>query len=230
MHDQCSVPVVAQLVKEQVGYDIILLNNKLYPILDAPSTRGDFWRSSSRKILAASAKLYEKITGKRPKAKGLEIDLTGNEDIGSPPASPSAAKKQKFEEEVKTGLDDIKQHLQHLEKQSMFEDEVKRAFECVICKQAIRQPVMAGCCQRLVGCMVCLETWLSHSPVCPLCKSSCIITTKMELKGFDDLLALLPQGTSAHHEARLEAEHELSEYQGHEDDREDADFEEPPPF
>ena len=52
----------------------------------------------------------------------------------------------------------------------------------------------------------------------------------MELKGFDDLLALLPQGTSAHHETRLEAEHELSEYQGHEDGREDADFEEPPPF
>ena len=40
---QCSVPVVAQLVKEQVRYDVILLNNKLYPILDAPSTRGDFW-------------------------------------------------------------------------------------------------------------------------------------------------------------------------------------------
>jgi len=79
-NDQCSVPVVAQL-EEQVGYDIILLNNKLYPILDAPSTHGDFWRSSSRKILAASAKQYEKITGKRPKAKGLEIDLTGNEDI-----------------------------------------------------------------------------------------------------------------------------------------------------
>ena len=100
-NDQCIVPVVAQPVKEQVGYNIILLNNKLYPILDATSTRGDFWRSSSRKILAASAKLYEKITGKRPKANGLEIDLTGNEDIGSPPASPSAAKKQTFEEEVK---------------------------------------------------------------------------------------------------------------------------------
>ena len=40
---QCSVPVVAQLVKEQVRYDVILLNNKLYPILDAPSTHGDFW-------------------------------------------------------------------------------------------------------------------------------------------------------------------------------------------
>ena len=65
--DQCSVHDVAQLVKEQVGYDIILLNNKLYPILDAPSTHGDFWQSTSWKILAASAKLQEneKTTGKR---------------------------------------------------------------------------------------------------------------------------------------------------------------------
>ena len=41
-NDQCSVLVVAQLVKEQVGYGVILLNNKLHPILDAPSTHGDF--------------------------------------------------------------------------------------------------------------------------------------------------------------------------------------------
>ena len=59
--DQCSVPVLAQLVKEHVGYDIVLLYNKLYPILDAPSTRGDFWQLTSRKILAASAKLHEKL-------------------------------------------------------------------------------------------------------------------------------------------------------------------------
>ena len=77
--DHCSVPVVAQLVKEQVGYDLILLNNKLYPILDVPSTRGEFWQSSSQKILAASGKAV-KITGKRPSAKGTEIDLTGDED------------------------------------------------------------------------------------------------------------------------------------------------------
>ena len=55
--DHCSVPVVTQLVKEQVGYDIILLNNKLYPILEVPSTHGEFWWSTCRKILTVSAKL-----------------------------------------------------------------------------------------------------------------------------------------------------------------------------
>ena len=42
--------------------------------------------------------------GKRPSAKGAEIDLTGDEDTDSPLASPSAAKKLKFEEEVKPDL------------------------------------------------------------------------------------------------------------------------------
>ena len=128
--------------------------NKLCPILNAP---GNFWRSTSWKILAASAKLYEKITGKRPSAKGTEIDLTGDEDTDSPLASPSAAKKLKFEEEVKSDFTDVKQCLQCLEKHSMIEDEIKRAFECTICKQVARQPVISGCFQRLVGCKDCLD-------------------------------------------------------------------------
>ena len=66
-------------------------------------------------ILAASARLYEEITGKRPSAKGTEIDLTGDEDTDSPPASPSAAKKLNFEQEVKSNLNDVKQCLQCLE-------------------------------------------------------------------------------------------------------------------
>ena len=104
--DHCSVPIVTQLVKEQVGYDLILLNNKLYPILVFLSTHGEFWQSPW-KILAASGKAV-KIMGKRLSAKGTEIDLTGDEDTDSPLASPSAAKKLKFEEEVKSDLNDVK--------------------------------------------------------------------------------------------------------------------------
>ena len=89
-------------------------------------------------ILAASAKLHEKITGKRPSAKGSEIDLTGDEDTDSPLASPSAAKKLKFEEQVKPDLDDVKQCLQRLEKRSMIEDEIKHVFECTFYKQVVR--------------------------------------------------------------------------------------------
>ena len=98
----------------------------------------------------------------------------------------------------------------------MIEDETKRAFECTICKQVVRQPVTSGCCQRLVGCKDCLDMWLAHSPVCPPCKDNSITTSKMELKGFDDLLALFPQD-------RTQAP---SASQGRDDD----DFETSPPF
>ena len=136
--------------------------------------------------------------------------------------APVQQKKLKFEEEVKSDLSDVKQCLQRLEKRSMVEDEIKRAFECTICKQVARQPVISGCCQRLVGCKNCLDMWLAHSPVCRLCKGNSIITAKVELKGFNDLLALFPQGTS---ENRTQA---LSASQGREAD--DDDFESSPPF
>ena len=144
---------------------------------------------TSRKILAASAKPYEKLQAKGQVLKGTEIDLTGEEDTYSPLASLSGVKKLKFEQEVRSDLNNVKQSLQRLEKRSMIEEETKRAFQCNICKQVVRQPVTSGCCQRLVGCKDCLDMWLAHSPVCPLCKG---ITSKMELKGFDDL----SQGTS----------------------------------
>ena len=104
----------------------------------------------------------------------------------------------------------------------MIDDEIKCAFECTICKQVARQPVTSGCCQRLVGCKDCLDMRLAHTPVCPLCKGNSIITTKMELKGFDDLLAFFPQGTS---EDRTQG---LSASQGREAD--DDDFESSPPI
>ena len=57
---------------------------------------------------------------------------------------------------------------------------------------------------------------------CPLCKGNSIITAKMELKGFDELLALFPQVTSEDRTWTLSAS------QGREAD--DDDFESSPPF
>ena len=104
----------------------------------------------------------------------------------------------------------------------MIEDEIKRAFECTICKQVARQPVISGCCQRLVGCKNCLDMWLAHSPVCPLCKGNSIITGKVELKGFNDLLAFSRQVTSEDWTQTLSASQER--------EVDDDDFESSPPF
>ena len=67
-----------------------------------------------------------------------------------------------------------------------------------------------------------MDMWLAPSPVCPLCKGNSIITDKMELKGFDDLLVIFLQVTS---EDRIQA---LSASRGQEAD--DDDFESSTPF
>ena len=84
--------------------------------------------------------LVWKIKGKRPSAKGTEIDLTGDEDTDSPLASPSGANKWKF----KSDPNDVKQCLQRLEKRSIIEDETRRVFECTICKQVVRQQALSA--------------------------------------------------------------------------------------
>ena len=125
-NDHCSAPVVAQLVKEQVGYDINLLNNKLYPILDAPNTRGDFGDRHLGKSWLLRQSCMKKLQAKCQVLKGTKIDLTGGEDTYSPLAS--GVKKLKFEKEVRSNLNDVKQCLQRLEKRSMIEEETKCAF------------------------------------------------------------------------------------------------------
>ena len=51
----CSKPsAVTRMVSSNVGYDVILLDSKCYPLLDnSVTTSIDFWKST-RKILAAS--------------------------------------------------------------------------------------------------------------------------------------------------------------------------------
>ena len=47
------------MVSSNVGYDVILLDSKCYPLLDnSVTTSIDFWKST-RKILAASKSSYE---------------------------------------------------------------------------------------------------------------------------------------------------------------------------
>ena len=52
--NDCSPSAVAQEVSESVGFDVILLDSKCYPLLDNAATSViSFWKST-RKILAAS--------------------------------------------------------------------------------------------------------------------------------------------------------------------------------
>ena len=50
-------------MKTQVGFDVILLDSKLFPLTDNNSATGvDFWRST-RKVIAVSCASYEKLVG-----------------------------------------------------------------------------------------------------------------------------------------------------------------------
>ena len=76
----CNVGSVAQLVKQQLGIEMILLDSKCFKLYDNESTSGmDFWKSS-RKILAASKQAYESLTGKSARdTPDALVDKTGEE-------------------------------------------------------------------------------------------------------------------------------------------------------
>ena len=58
-----NVICIADLVAKQVGFPVILLNGKCYPLSASVGTCGlDFWRST-RKILAPSKSLYSQVNG-----------------------------------------------------------------------------------------------------------------------------------------------------------------------
>ena len=61
----CTVTAAAELVKQQFGFDIVLLDSKLFLLRDNSRSSGtDFWKST-RKIIAASKDVYEEtVTGK----------------------------------------------------------------------------------------------------------------------------------------------------------------------
>lgn len=43
-----------------------------------------------------------------------------------------------------------------------------KAFECVICKSIVKQPIVSDCCQRIIACKTCMEEWTHQSSSCPL--------------------------------------------------------------
>ena len=60
---QCNVKGVTQLVTNEVGFQVVLLDSKCYPILDGEASgKVAFWKIT-RKILAASKSLYEQLVG-----------------------------------------------------------------------------------------------------------------------------------------------------------------------
>ena len=61
--NECNIATAVELVKHQVGFDVVLLDCKLFPLIENEAMScPDFWKST-RKIIAASRSMYEKLVG-----------------------------------------------------------------------------------------------------------------------------------------------------------------------
>lgn len=61
-------------------------------------------------------------------------------------------------------------------------------LECVICCNIVNRPLISSCCNRIVGCKDCVETWMRNRrrPVCPNCNSRASLRNFREIKGLHD--------------------------------------------
>ena len=180
------------MVKRQVGFDVVLLDSKLYPIINNDATSGtEFWKST-RKIIAASRSLYEKLGGVSAELSQVEDEVVIVE--------PSCKKIQTTEGHVlgniQGKLEHIDKKLDQIEKKLSFMDDIKKTFECVICRMPARSPVVAPCCQRIIGCGQCVQRWILNNSRCPLCSVTGRMTEVFGLKGIDDLTGFFRLGES----------------------------------
>lgn len=182
---ECTVSKAAELVKRQVGFDVVLLDSKLFPVIDGESTSGpEFWRST-RKIIAVSRSSYEKLTGV---PAGNELSQIDEDVVTEPPR-----KKIKADTSIISKFDAIEKKLDVIDRKLSFLENMKKVFECVICRSTVCCPVVSTCCQRIIGCRVCVSTWRTTNQRCPLCSVSGSMDT-MELKGIDDAIAVFRAG------------------------------------
>jgi len=186
---ECTVSKVAELVKRQVGFEVVLLDSKLFPVIDNESTSGpEFWRST-RKIIAVSRATYEKLTGMSAGNELIQID----EDVD---IEPPHKKAKLLGTDVISRFDIVDKKLDVIDKKLSFLENMKKVFECVICRSTVCCPVVSTCCQRIIGCKRCVSTWRTTNLRCPLCSVSGS-TDAIELKGMDDVIAIFRAGEEA---------------------------------
>ena len=173
--DQCNVPSVADLVASQVGFPVVLLDSKCYPLSTNSGTSGvDFWKST-RRILAASKSLFEKLGG-----HGSDVSNAESE------TQPSSSKKPRTDTLVK-----ILDKVSVIERKVSIPNELNKAMQCSRCQGVASPPVVASCCQRVVACEGCNHTWRASCNRCPLRNSSSAGIKSFNLRGFDDVVQCL---------------------------------------
>ena len=68
--------------------------------------------------------------------------------------------------------------------------EILDCYECIICKETIQPAVIVSpCCESILGCERCIETWTSTHSGCPKCRSEEDFIV-IKLRGFQILTKL----------------------------------------
>lgn len=190
---ECTVGTVAEKVKAQVGFDTILLDSKLYPVLENDATSGiEFWKST-RKIMAASRSLYERLGG-APSNAELLSQVDDAEVVFLEPSNKKVKTSNSLADSTLNSvaidkLTNIDKKLDEVVARVGFLDDIRKVFECVVCRCPVKSPVVARCCQRIVGCRACVERWFTTNTRCPLCSVSGRMDDVIPLKGIDDFVA-----------------------------------------
>ena len=87
---QCCVSGMCEKMKEHVGFDVILLDSKCYPILPNDDTScAEFWKST-RKVIAAPKQSYEKLGG-----VSADTDWLKECEENEPPMKKACSRKGK---------------------------------------------------------------------------------------------------------------------------------------
>ena len=128
--------------------------------------------------------MYEKLGGV-PAETDWSKHMTDQDDDEPPVKKPRQSKgkgKETVEEStIGTKLDEVVKHLDSVDRRLRILDDLKKGFECCVCKLTCLKPVVAPCCGRIVGCSRCLDRWKTDE-TCPLCNISRQIIHMFQLK------------------------------------------------
>ena len=166
---ECNVETVADMVNNQVGFEVILLDSKLYPLI----------ANDSRAV-------FEKIVGKSP-VEAIDEDVVIIEPQTRVDPDDTDALERTVTNPIPEKLEEVKSAVSCVHQKLVFMNDLKKGFECVICRLPSKCPVVASCCQHVVGCSACVNRWRETHSRCPLCSITSTPSVFFSLKGITGL-------------------------------------------
>ncbi|KAJ7373268.1 hypothetical protein OS493_012857 [Desmophyllum pertusum] len=179
--ENASVNSVEEMLKQQLGFDVCVLDSKQLPIISSETTKGSqFWRGSRKILVAKKCQMSYLRRGKGQKRKSRTEDILDQlkKMVSSEPEEEEdfteapfpAPKQSKLQVASRGGVST----------QPNTEEEatkiVQSIFKCSICLSQVNLPAaVCASCYAVIGCVPCVEQWNESSTSdskCPLCRTN----------------------------------------------------------